>query len=198
MPSIPWLKAAVVLTIPLAGFQAAADLPVFLRTGSGSVVTSELSLLNPLPGSAPGLLNFEFGYSTDELLQPGSFADSFTISLENALGQRIYLVTADAGGNLWAPFVPGAVPVADSAIFRETVSFAVPGEALDTSVAYRVGLNVPDDWANQPLKLRFDLFDNQDAIPSAAYFQGVALVPEPSSLLLLAGGVAALLFLRRR
>lgn len=80
---------------------------MLLQTGGDAVVTSAVRPLNPVPGPLPALVSFEFGFTTEELLQPGSFADALTNSPENPDGQRIYVVTSDVNGSRWAPFVPG-------------------------------------------------------------------------------------------
>jgi hypothetical protein len=157
--------------------------PVILRTGSGSVL-----LTNTLP-EQPGasVLAFSFGFATQEQPQPGQFADSFTISITGPSGTA-YLVNADANGIVWAPLVPGAISLTESAVQRQIVPFGIPGEGLTTVGAYQVDYSLPATWQSSPLNLNFDLFDNQNSLRSLAYID-VMSVPEPSSVAIL---VAAL------
>ena len=162
--------------------------PVIMRTGSGrELVTTTLSYVNASGQSASDVLAFSFGFATQEQSQVGQFADSFTVSISGP-GGTAYLVTADASGVLWAPAVPGAIPLTESAIQRQFVPFEVPSEGLSEAASYQVDYSLPPAWQNSPLTLNFDLFDNQDPQHSLAYFD-VTPVPEPSSVAILLAGL---------
>jgi hypothetical protein len=159
-----------------------------MRTGGGSVLVTNTVTYNNPPGQ-PGasVLAFSFGFATKEQTQPGQFADSFTISITGPSGTA-YLVTADANGIVWAPFVPGAIGLMESAIQRQVVPFGVPSEGLTQVAAYQVDYSLPDNWQSSPLLLNLDLFDNLNLQGSLAYFD-VTVVPEPSSAAILLAGL---------
>jgi hypothetical protein len=159
-----------------------------MRTGGGSVLlTNTLSYNNPPGQPGASVLAFSFGFASQEQAQPGQFADSFTISITGPSGTA-YLVTADASGILWAPFVPGAIGQMESAIQRQIVPFGVPSEGLTEVAAYQVDYSLPDNWRSSPLILNFDLFDNQNLEQSLAYVD-FTVVPEPSSVAILLVGL---------
>ena len=171
--------------------------PIELRTGSGQIVATEVHSVatgasTPLPS-----VRFEFGFATDEALKPQSFSDSFTVSLENGLGQRVYIATSSISGTVWAPFVPGAIPLGSDLIHSVSVAYAVDTHPSARTESYSVEVPVPPSWISQEIRLRFDLFDNLDDRPSAAYFRRAELVPEPGvfalgvTALIAAGTVAA-------
>lgn len=171
--------------------------PIELRTGSGQIVATELHSVGTGASTPLPSLRFEFGFATDDALKPQSFSDSFTVSLENGLGQRVYIATTSISGTVWAPFVPGAIPLASDRIHSVAVAYAVDPHPAARTEAYAVEVAVPSSWTPHEIRLRFDLFDNLDERPSAAYFRHAELVPEPGVLalsitaLIAAGTVAA-------
>jgi len=160
--------------------------PVIMRTGSGQVLLTTTVPYNAGQPSS-GVLAFSFGFATQEQTQPSQFADSFTVSISGP-GGTAYLVTVDANAIVWAPAVPGAIPLTETAIQRQSVPFGVPSEGLPALASYEVDYSLPAAWQGSPLTLNFDLFDNQNQLRSLAYFD-VTQVPEPSSVALLLTGL---------
>jgi hypothetical protein len=159
--------------------------PVVMHTGSGSSLFSQsLSYTN---GTGLSAVTIDFGFATDEQPQPGIIADSFTISITGPGGTG-YLVTVDANGTLWAPLVPGALPVANSSLQWQTSPFLASTEGLTNLASYAVAYTLPANWQGMPLTINFDLFDNQNALRSLAYY--TVPVPEPSCAALLVLGLA--------
>lgn len=191
-PKSPRLKIAAHAILATAAASSLCLADGILETGGGTSLASGSQSLSPASGSgAPFFrLEFEFGFTSDDRLQPSSFADSFTVSLENPLGQRMYLLSSDAAGTLWAPFVPGAIPVAGSDLEIHSVAFHAGIPTRTLTYAYRIDVAVPPEWQHQPLVLRYDLFDNRDDRQTTAYVGGAALVPEPEISLLAAATLA--------
>jgi hypothetical protein len=159
--------------------------PVVMHTGSGSSLFSEsLSYTN---GTGLSAVTIDFGFATDEQPQPGVIADSFTISITGPDGTG-YLVTVDANGTQWAPLVPGALPVANSSLQWQTSPFLASTEGLTNLASYALAYTLPANWQGVPLTINFDLFDNQNALRSLAYY--TVPVPEPSCAALLVVGLA--------
>ncbi len=168
-----------------------------LETGSGEVLSSAAIPLTS-PELPPASVTFDFGFTTDEIPSPGTFADSFTISLENSRGQRVYIVTTDAGGSLWAPTVPGSFPIASTDLRYSTIPFDPSIDARVLTFSYRVEVPLPSSWVPDSFQVRLDLFDNQNSTASAGYVTGAAIVPEPHVLLLITVGLMTPLWRRRR
>ena len=171
-----------------------------LRTGGGAPLTTVEERLSP-PGVTPApLLMFRFGFATDETFAPGGFLDSFSVSLRNTnTGAAAILATADASGFYWAPFTPGGVAIAESAIARQPVEFPslepVPGNAT----AYDVSFALPEEFHGASMAVYFDLFDNGNAIASLGFFSDLVVVPEPSvGLLLMGGALLGAFWVKRR
>ena len=162
--------------------------PVVLRTGAGTPLISQSVPLN-VPAVATDLIRIEFGFSTDEVFASGKVFDSFTVSVQMRGDVRaLVIVTVDASGSEFAPRSPGNIPINADSIPREAVAFPSLEPALALPMAQIVSVPVPGELLGQPLDVIFDLFDNQDAVRSLAYFRDVRIVPEPAtSVLLLAG-----------
>ena len=137
-------------------------------------------------------MQFAFGFATGETPQPGVLADSFTVTLQS-LNQQITAVyaTIDASGLVIAPPSPGAVALNPVSIQVTPVPLSLsPARARKQSWAYQVSALIPAQFGAGPYNLYFDLFDNQNGIPSQGWFNvsGLVAVPEPSTLALFAGG----------
>ena len=199
--SVPWLDRfcgsrflhASVLAVAFGGALGAAT---SLETGSGDVLSSATVPLGVPDVPWAGVV-FEFGFSTDEVPTPGAFADSFTLSLENPQGQRLYLATADAFGVNWAPTVPGSFPLPQAELRYSTVPYDSSVPERTFSVSYRVEVTVPPVWVPGDLQLRLDLFDNLNPIRSIGYVTAASVVPEPGVLGLVGLGLLGPLFWRR-
>jgi hypothetical protein len=137
-----------------------------------------------------------FGFASDEVVSPGAFKDSFTVSVSGSLG-IYYLLTSDVNGLAWAPVTAGALLVDTNALSFEPATFAISSEGLPVLAAYSLRYTLPEAWQGVPLEVHFDLFDNLDTEKSLGY-GGVVVVPEPAFGTLLLLGVAALRFIRRR
>jgi len=184
---------ASVLAVAFCGALGAAT---SLETGSGDVLSSATVPLGVPDVPWAGVV-FEFGFSTDEVPMPGAFADSFTLSLENPQGQRLYLATADAFGVNWAPTVPGSFPLPQAELRYSTVPYDSSVPERTFSLSYRVEVTVPPVWVPGDLQLRLDLFDNLNPIRSVGYVTAASVVPEPGVLGLFGLGLLVPLFWRR-
>ncbi len=163
--------------------------PVVMHTGSGSPLNSQSLSYTSAPGLSALMLGF--GFATDEQPQPGIIPDSFTISITGPDGTG-YLITADANGTQWAPFVPGALPVSLSSLSWQNSPFLAPTQSFTNVFSFTLGYTLPPNWQGVPLSINFDLFDNQNTLQSLGYY---SVVPEPSAGPLLLLGLA---FWKRR
>jgi hypothetical protein len=185
---------AVLLILGLAGGRAPAQgTPFVMNTGTGQVLQSQMSSVGTAQSTTPADFSFSFGFATGQVPQPGVLADSFTVTLQS-LNQQITAVyaTIDASGLVVAPPSPGALTLNAATIQVAPIPYpALLPVVAGNSWAYQVNALVPAQFGNGPYTVYFDLFDNQNGIPSQGWFDVngiVAPVPEPSTLALLAGG----------
>ena len=171
-----------------------------LRTGGGASLVSMQQVLSSTGLNSPILL-LDFGFVTDETVVPGVFLDSFTVSMQGASSnQAAVLVTADASGVLWAPPLPGAVPLQNSQILRQAIPPPSLQPVLGRGVAFAVQVPVPAQLTGPALTVVFDLFDNQNGIASLGWYSNLQLasVPEPEVWALFGLGFALTIWSRRR
>ena len=140
-----------------------ASVHVF-RTGAGNLPLGESVSLAPFPAGGDARLEFDFGFATSETPSPGGLHDSFTASLGGASGTFAFLVTTDVFGSLWAPINPDGsrFPEGNIGSLMIIPPIVVAPAALVDS--YHVTVAIPEAFRAQALTLRFDLFDNQDAL----------------------------------
>lgn len=170
---------------------------VVLATEAGEAIQRETRLLGSWTDGAP-VLEFDLGFGTNESWAPGAFSDSFTIGVQTAQGEQVFVLTADASGFTWAPAFPDGLSLDEADIVRELVPFGAPGESLAQASAYHARVELPASWSGEEVSVWFELFDNGNDIRSVAYFSNLKLVPEPRAAALLALGGAALFFIRRK
>jgi hypothetical protein len=169
-----------------------------LRAAGAEPLITETRELQVDPSFALPVLQFTFGFATDETVVPGQFADSFTVTLQDAsLATTIILLTADASGTVWAPLTPGTVPISPEAILRRSAPFPASIEpVLQWQFAYQVEAPLPAAFTGQSFSLHFDLFDNMNGVRSIGWFSDITVVPEPR--LWFAAALALFYLLRRR
>jgi hypothetical protein len=155
---------------------------IFHNTGGGQSLVSEVRSLSIDPSLQQPSLVFNFGFATDEIPSPGTFLDSFTVTLED-VAQRISVVylTADATGIAWAPPTPGAWSMDPASITHSLISYPSLQPVLTNRIAFQVTAPIPAQFTGS-VNVYFDLFDNLDNQNSQAWFSGLSLVgvPEPS------------------
>lgn len=165
-----------------------------LQTGSGQPLTTDQAVLQT-GGFLSPMINFAFGFTTQENPAPGVFLDSFTVSFEDASSNVAVVATADAGGMVWAPASPGSVALDASQIQRQATT-TPPGltPVWSRTFAYSVAVPVPTAFTGSSVTVYFDLFDNQNAVMSLGWYDNlqVTSVPEPQPALLLALGLMLL------
>lgn len=167
---------------------------ITLHTGGGlPLVSSSQTLLLPA-GSDAVPLEFEFGFATDEIAVPNAFLDSLTVTIQDAMARALVLLTADAGGVVWAPPTPGAVFISPNAIVRVPIPFPLLQPPLAQQWAFAVAIPLPPELVG-PIQVYFDLFDNLDSTHSLGWYRDVR-IPEPGTGALLLAG-SCLLLLRR-
>jgi hypothetical protein len=191
--SWPRRCGAVLLILGLTGGRAPAQgTPFVMNTGGGQVLESQMRMVGTGLSTAPVDFQFSFGFATGQIPQPGVLSDSFTVTLQS-LDQKIAAVyaTIDAGGLVVAPPSPGAVTLNPATIQVAPIPYpALLPVVAGNAWAYQVNALIPAQFGTGPYTLYFDLFDNQNGVPSQGWFNvnGIAPVPEPSTLALLAGG----------
>jgi hypothetical protein len=168
--------------IAQAGVTTEGPFTVF-RADPGEVLLSlALPLDAPPPGAGP-LLRFDFGFATDELDAPGTFFDSFSVTLQNQdRSATALLVTADRTGVEWAPANPGGLAIDPGQVERVPTPFPALNPALALRMAFSVSFLLPAALAGQPLTLFLDLFSNLDEAVSMAFVQGVRIESAPAGV----------------
>jgi hypothetical protein len=170
---------------------AAQGVIVSLNTGQGQTLVTEQRTLLVSGSQGPPSLAFNFGFATEETVQPGTLLDSFTVTLQSAnqLSTAIYL-TIDASGQVLAPLSAGTVQLDPSSI--QTIPIAYPSlqPVLPARSAFQVSAAIPSQFNGQSVKVFFDLFDNLDSRASQAWFSDLRIVevpePSPAALIVLA------------
>ncbi len=172
-----------------------------LQTGGSGPSITGTEQLTIGTGPSPAPLDLKAGFATDEAPRPGLFPDSFTITLQD-FGQSgqtntFVISTIDLYGALPNPSSPPGITAAPGEIVMTPISD--PSEVLGYAqkFSFDVRFLPPPQFAGENAVLYFDLFDNQQAPGSIAWFTTVSAVPEPGvvSLIILA---AALCFCWRR
>lgn len=173
----------------------------FLQTGGGQPLVSQQQTLDTMGIPSPEL-EFDFGFITGEIPAPGYILDSFTVTIGDDAGDLATLLTIDASGVTWAPFTPGAVPVADSQIQRVSITPPSMAPVNGQGTAYSVDVPVPDQFSGTNLTVYMDLFDNQDATMSLGWSANLRMKPTPepevTALAAVALGFVAICRKRRR
>jgi hypothetical protein len=171
---------------------------VLHAAGTEPLIT-ETRLLEVDSSFALPLLQFTFGFATDENFTAGQFGDSFSVTLQDAsLTTTMIFLTVDASGVVWAPPTPGTTPIDPASISRTVSPFPRSVEpALVLQFAYRVESPLPSAFAGQTLSLHFDLFDNLNGVSSLGWFSDVTVVPEPR-LWIPGAGILLFYVLRRK
>jgi hypothetical protein len=163
---------------------------VVLQTGGGQSLINSQQLLQT--GGVPNpAVFFDFGFFTDEIVAPGVFLDSFTVTIQDSSSAVAVLVTADASGSLWAPLSPGAIFLSDFDIERKAFSPPTLDPIFGRGVGFSVGFLLPEEFTGPSVTVHFDLFDNQDGLMSGGWYSQphIESVPEPHSAWLLTFGL---------
>jgi len=162
-------------------------------TSGGAKLIAEASA-QLAAGANGSALQFNFGFSTEEALAQQSFIDSVTLTVTAGPNLPLYLVTADVSGARWLPNTPGGFPLDPAALQHTPTS----GEKqYPIGFDYFVSLSLPSQFVGQPLSLTLRLFDNQNALSSAAYLDNIRVVPEPGFFAIFLLGTIALLFWKK-
>jgi hypothetical protein len=155
--------------------------------------TNDALLSLSLPFDVPGTnlqprLDFIFGFSTDEPAAPGTFYDSFSVTVQNSnQTATTFVLTADRSGVDWAPASPGGLTVAPGDLRYVGQPFPAQAPQLNLSYAYAVSFLLPPELTGI-VTLFFDLFNNLNQFASLAFVSGVHIdtnqVVPPASLVL--------------
>lgn len=193
-------RAILLLLLLSAHLVSAQGTLTVLNTGGGQPLISAVRPLFVDGVLVQPRLLFNLGFATDETGVPGSFLDSFTVTIQdlNQVFTAIYL-TVDAAGTVVAPPTPGTVVIDSATISTDAMAYPSLNPVLLNRRAYAVSAPIPVQFIGSQINIYFDLFDNLNPIPSQGWFSDLTLqsVPEPATWTLLALG-GALRLLRRR
>ena len=189
-PEAAHLRLLAAVSPLLLAFQLAYGQGTFavLNTGSGQPLASEVRQVQVNASLLSPTLRFDFGFATDESFSPGTFLDSFTVSIQDTnRGLSAFFLTADASGVVWAPTTPGAIPINGSGISAVPISYPGLQPVLANQHAFSFSAPVPAQFFGQTINMFFDLADNLDSTRSQGWFNNLRVteVPEPRSWTLL-------------
>jgi hypothetical protein len=184
-----------------AGSLWAASSPIVLNTGGGQPLQTESRQLSLDPLLIQPSLVFNFGFATDEAFAPGTFLDSFTVTIQTTDSQftAVYLTT-DASGTVLAPATPGALAIAPTTVSLGSIAYPPLSPLLSRQSAYAVSALIPSQFFGSSFNVYFDLFDNGDAVVSQGWFSDlrIADIPEPQAWSLLLAAIGLWRFARSR
>jgi hypothetical protein len=155
-----------------------------LQTGNGTVlVRTNLSWSAPTNLTHPALV-FAFGFASDELFEPDTFFDSFSITLRNADRSFVApIVTADLLGATLAPANPDGTQFGESDVQPESLAFPPLGSTYRFEQAFLVLVVLPPALAGQTGTVAVSLFDNLNTNRSVGFVNYISVVPGPGSLM---------------
>lgn len=201
-----WLLLAASLAVSsqslrLASTAAAQGTIEMLQTGGSASLVSRAVILDFNPLSHQPLLQFNFGFGTDETPVPEVIPDSFSATFVAADGVTLVVYfTVDANGLVLAPPTPGGVLVNTAELTATPIAYPTGLDPRATQHVFSFQAPVPATLATSGMKtLYFDLFDNLNPVASLGWYQDVAFVPvpEPGVVALASLGLAALIFFGR-
>ena len=147
-----------------------------LRTGGSSPLITFESPLGLISTNADLLLEFDFGFATSEPPSPGTFFDSFSLTLQNSASQsNALLLTADRDAVRWAPNNPGGIDLSNEDLRHQAIAFPNLSPTHVIRFAFHVVLAIPRGLTGGPLMLFADLFDNANSNQSLAFISGVTV-----------------------
>ncbi len=161
-----------------------------LNTGKGQPLATQVRTVTIDAFQVQPEVRFNFGFGTDETVTPGTFLDSFTVTIQDAsqVFTAVYL-TADASGTVLAPPTPGTLPIDSATIESHAIVYSSLDPVFEFENAFQVVAAIPQQFVGGQINVYFDLFDNLDSKASQAWFSDpeVMSVPEPQiwTLLLL-------------
>ena len=187
---VAWMQMGTLESLAQGTFE-------IVRTGDSSLTIQRKGIII---NSDQSLLQFQFAFSTEEEVVPGTFLDSATASLQavNDPAALLIIATLDRSGATWAPESPGAIPIDPDSIQRSGIPMPGLQPVLSHSSAFAVKVQIPIALQNRELNFYLDLFDNGDGLRSLAALGEITLVPEPGVISLTMGGLASLLLMRIR
>jgi hypothetical protein len=161
----------------LEGSLQGADPSTVLVTGTGPVLLTTQQVLQIPAAVLSPRLQFDFGFATDEIQTPGTFADSFSITLQNGgTSSTALLLTADVTGVQWTPPNPGGLSLKPGDVTPHAIPFpAGLATNLDLRSAYSVSFDLPPELSGRPVTLFLDLFDNTNRVDSLAFLDHLTL-----------------------
>ena len=147
-----------------------------LRTGGASPLITFESPLGVVSTNADLLLEFDFGFATSEPPSPGTFFDSFSLTLQNSASQtNALLATADRDSMRWAPNNPGGLDLSNEDLRHEAIAFPNLSPSHIIRFSFHVVLAIPRALTGGPLTLFADLFDNANTNQPLAFISGLTI-----------------------
>ena len=190
------LQFTILLTLlfPADSILAQGSL-VALRTGVGLPLQTESRSLALTGVEVEPVLQFSFGFATEEKFIPDTVFDSFTVTLQSSTSSLTAVcLAADIGGLLLAPPTPGGLTLDPATLRAQAIVYPSLQPVLPVRSAFQVSLPVPVSLRGGPVNIFFDLFDNLDSAASQGWFSDIVVlqVPEPRTWgLMFLSGLAA-------
>jgi len=170
----------------MASMAAQAAAPTLLETGQGAALQRVTLPLTIPTNFASASLRFDFSFGTDEQIVPGEFLDSLTISLRTTNRAHVATVlTVDRFGVTWAPDGPAGVLNPDEDIQFEPASAHPASIQFLARAAYRVVIEIPAPFLQNPSVVVVSLFDNGNPDNSRAILNDLRVRPGTTTLLAL-------------
>lgn len=200
-----WWRWIQLVVVALAWFgskevlgQGVVD-PVVVNTVAGQELTGATTRFAFGSGIFNPGIRMKVGFASNETDGPGIFSDAFTVTLQtDDRSVTLVLVTLDPRGAVWAPSTPSTTPISEESIGRAMIAYPDLTPVLVNRQAYQMEVALPESVLGQSLTMYFDLFSNDNGIPSQGWYGELTLIPEPSVTWLVAVGLAGMWWARRR
>ncbi len=179
--ALPWMSPIAHAATPI--IEPGNTNIALVTTGNGSAsLISQKQTIQIDTNQPGGVIEFDFGFATQEGASPGQILDSVTFSLLDAAEQTgAVLLTADFNGVVLTPPSPGTITLPPGALTASSIplpEMRVGLPNLTMQLAYHAILRVPVELFQPQVKLELDLYDYPNGLASVGWSSDVHFVAD--------------------